>query len=218
LYGLTEASPVFFQSLPEDSDETRAETVGYPQEHTEIKIVDESDRIVPVGSQGEMCVRGFMTMQGYWGEPAMTAEAIDSARWFHTGDLFVLTETGHGKVVGRIKDMIIRGGENIYPKELEDFFHSHPSIVEAQVFGVPHDRLGEVVAAWLRVKEGATLTEKDVIAFCKGQISHFKIPQYIKFVREYPKTASGKIQKFVMRENMTAELGLKPDQFSKTIQ
>jgi fatty-acyl-CoA synthase len=208
-YGLTETSPVFFQNLPEDTDKVRAETVGYPMEHVEVKIVDTDGRVVEVGQQGEMCVRGYVVMQGYWEDPDKTAEAIDSSRWFHTGDLATISELGHARIVGRLKDMIIRGGENIYPREIEDFLHTHPDIQEAQVFSVPDFRMGEEVCAWLKLKENTKLTAEELKAYCKGKVAHYKIPKYIRFVEEYPKTTSGKIQKFKMREVMMKELDLK---------
>ncbi|CAL8078703.1 unnamed protein product [Orchesella dallaii] len=208
-YGLTETSPVFFQNLPEDSDKLRAETVGYPHEHVEVKIVDTEGKIVEIGQQGEMCVRGYLVMRGYWEDPEKTAEAIDPSRWFHTGDLTVMLEGGHGRIVGRLKDMIIRGGENIYPREIEDFLHTHPGIQEAQIFSVPDFRMGEELCAWLKLKENTQLTVDELKSFCKGKIAHYKIPRHIRFVDEFPKTTSGKIQKFKMREQTMKELNIK---------
>jgi fatty-acyl-CoA synthase len=208
VYGLTETSPAAFASLDSDDDTLRSTTVGYPLEHTEIKLVDKEGRVVPIGTEGEMCMRGYLLMQGYWQDPQKTQEAIDPARWFHSGDLCIMNATGHSRVVGRLKDMIIRGGENIYPREIEDFLHTHPDIVEAQVFGIPDKRLGEAVAAWIRPKEGKTITAEEVKVFCKGQISHFKIPQYMTFTTNFPTTTSGKIQKFVMRAQTIKDLNL----------
>ncbi|XP_021956368.1 medium-chain acyl-CoA ligase ACSF2, mitochondrial isoform X2 [Folsomia candida] len=208
-YGMTETSPVSFQSLPDDTDKLRAETVGFPCENTEVKIVDKEGRIVPLGMEGEMCVRGYLNMLGYWQDADKTKETIDTARWLRTGDLTVMLPSGHARVVGRLKDLIIRGGENIYPREVEDFLHAHPDIQEAQVFGVPDPRMGEEVAAWVGIKEGRSLTDQDLRAFCKGKIAHYKIPKYIVFTKEFPKTTSGKVQKFRMREDTIKQFQIK---------
>ncbi|ODM93657.1 Acyl-CoA synthetase family member 2, mitochondrial [Orchesella cincta] len=208
-YGLTETSPVFFQTLVGDSDKLLSETVGYPHEHVEVKIVDTDGKVVEIGQPGEMCVRGYVVMRGYWEDPEKTAEAIDSSRWFHTGDVAVMNEGGYGRIVGRLKDMIIRGGENIYPREIEDFLHTHPDIQEAQIFSVPDFRMGEEVCAWLKLRKNTKVTGEDLKLFCKGKIAHYKIPRYIRLVNEFPKTTSGKIQKFKMRDEMMKELNIK---------
>jgi len=200
LYGMTETSPVFFQSLPSDTDKQRAESVGYPMSHCEVKVVDTAGRIVPIGTPGEMCCRGFVTMCGYWGDKEKTDMVIKPTKWLHTGDLMVMSETGHGTVIGRLKDTIIRGGENIYPKEVEEYLHSHQSILEACVFGIPDSFFGEEVTAWIKLKEGTQLTEQEIRDFCRGNIAHYKIPKFIIFVEDFPKTVSGKLQKFKMRD------------------
>lgn len=207
-YGMTETSPVSFQSSTTDSIERRVSTVGRIHSHVEVKIVDAEGRIVPRGTAGELCTRGYSVMQGYWGEPERTAEAIDAARWMHTGDLAVIDEEGFCNIVGRIKDLVIRGGENIYPREVEEFLFRHPKVSEVQVVGVPDVKFGEELCAWVRLKPGESATEEDIIAFCRGQIAHYKIPRFVKFVDEFPMTVTGKVQKFLMRERMIEELGL----------
>lgn len=207
-YGMTETSPVSFQSGTEDPIERRVSTVGRVHPHVEVKIVDGEGRVVPRGTAGELCTRGYSVMQGYWGEPERTAEAIDAARWMHTGDLAVLDAEGYCNIVGRIKDMVIRGGENIYPREVEDFLFRHPKVAEVQVVGVPDDRMGEELCAWIRLKPGEGATAEDILAFCRGQIAHYKIPRHIRFVEEFPMTVTGKVQKFMMRDAMIQELGL----------
>jgi fatty-acyl-CoA synthase len=207
-YGMTETSPVSFQSGTEDPIERRVSTVGRVHPHVEVKIVDGEGRVVPRGTAGELCTRGYSVMQGYWGEPERTAEAIDAARWMHTGDLAVLDAEGYCNIVGRIKDMVIRGGENIYPREVEDFLFRHPKVAEVQVVGVPDDRMGEELGAWIRLKPGESATAEDILAFCRGQIAHYKIPRHIRFVEEFPMTVTGKVQKFMMRDAMIQELGL----------
>ncbi len=205
-YGMTETSPVSFQSMPDDDLEKRVSTVGRIHPFVEVKIVDAEGRTAPRGAQGELLTRGYSVMRGYWGEPEKTREAIDDGGWMHTGDLAVMDADGYCRITGRVKDMIIRGGENVYPREIEEFLYRHPSVQDVQVFGVPDERYGEEVCAWIRLRQGADAVEEDIRAFCKGQIAHYKIPRYVRFVDEYPMTVTGKIQKFVMREAMTREL------------
>ncbi len=208
-YGMTETSPVSFQSSTSDPLERRVSTVGRIHPHVEVKIVDAEGRIVPPGTPGELLTRGYPVMLGYWDDEARTAEAIDPAGWMHTGDLATLDEEGYCNIVGRIKDMVIRGGENVYPREIEEFLYRHPKIQDVQVIGVPDDRYGEELCAWVKLRPGETVTGEDIRAFCDGQIAHYKIPRYYRFVDEFPMTVTGKIQKFVMRERTIAELGLK---------
>ncbi len=205
-YGMTETSPVSFQSMPGDDLEKRVSTVGAIHPFVEVKIVDADGMILPRGKQGELLTRGYSVMRGYWGDPERTREAIDEGGWMHTGDLAVLDDDGYCRITGRVKDMIIRGGENVYPREIEEFLYRHPAVMDVQVFGVPDDKYGEEVCAWIKVRTGAVLVEEDIRSFCKGQIAHYKIPRYVRFVDEYPMTVTGKIQKFVMREAMTKEL------------
>ena len=207
-YGMTETSPVSFQSAVDDPIERRVSTVGRVQPHLEVKIVDPDGRIVPPGAPGELLTRGYSVMQGYWNDAERTAEAIDAAGWMHTGDLATIDADGYGNIVGRIKDMVIRGGENIYPREVEEFLYRHPMIMDVQLFGVPDARHGEELCAWVRLREGMATTPEEIREFCRGQIAHFKIPRYIKFVDAFPMTVTGKIQKFIMRKQMLAELGL----------
>jgi fatty-acyl-CoA synthase len=207
-YGMTETSPVSFQSAVDDPLERRIGTVGRIHPHVEVKIVDAEGRVVPPGTPGELCTRGYCVMQGYWDDPERTAEAIDRAGWMHTGDLAVLDEQGYCNIVGRIKDMVIRGGENIYPREVEEFLFRHPKVAEVQVVGVPDPRMGEELCAWVRLKPGETAEEEEIRAFCRGQIAHYKIPRYVRFVDAFPMTVTGKVQKFIMRERMVEELGL----------
>jgi fatty-acyl-CoA synthase len=177
--------------------------------HTEIKIVDPSTgRIVRRGEPGEFCARGYLVMRGYWNDPARTAEVLDAARWMHTGDLATMDAGGYVRIVGRIKDMIIRGGENIYPREIEEFLYGHPGIADVQVIGVPDERYGEELMAWVVVRSGASLDAEAVREFCRGKIAHYKIPRYVKFVDSFPMTVTGKVQKFRMREIAVEELGL----------
>ncbi len=206
-YGMTETSPVSFQSATDDPIERRVSTVGRIQPHVEVKIIDAESRIVPRGTPGELCTRGYAVMRGYWNDPARTAEAIDPARWMHTGDLATIDAEGYCNIVGRIKDMVIRGGENVYPREVEEFLYRHPAIADVQVFGIPDPRYGEEVCAWVKLREGATLTTEDLRAFCEGQIAHQKIPRHVRFVTEFPLTVTGKVQKYLMRETMARELG-----------
>jgi fatty-acyl-CoA synthase len=211
-YGMTETSPVSFQSSIEDSVERRVTTIGRVHPHVEVKIVDQQGRIVPRGERGELCTRGYSVMSGYWGEPERTREAIDAARWMHTGDLATIDAEGYGNIVGRIKDMVIRGGENLYPREIEEFLYKHPKIQDVQVFGVADERYGEELCAWVRVRAGEALTAEEVRGFCDGQIAHNKIPRYVEFVEAFPMTVTGKAQKFLMRQAVEERLGLKKAQ------
>jgi fatty-acyl-CoA synthase len=208
-YGMTETSPVSFQSSTTDPLERRVSTVGRIQPHLEAKIVDLNGRIVPPGVPGELLTRGYSVMLGYWGDEERTREAIDAARWMHTGDLATIDAEGYCNIVGRIKDMVIRGGENVYPREIEEFLYRHPKIQDVQVIGVPDDRYGEEICAWVKLRPGVSATEEEVRAFCRDQIAHYKVPRYVKFVDEFPMTVTGKIQKFIMRERTINELGLK---------
>ncbi|MGO9741323.1 MAG: AMP-binding protein [Roseiarcus sp.] len=208
-YGMTETSPVSFQSSTEDSIERRVSTIGRVHPHVEVKVIDQNGRIVARGVRGELCTRGYSVMSGYWGEPVKTRECKDTSGWMHTGDLATIDAEGYGNIVGRIKDMVIRGGENLYPREIEEFLFKHPKIQEVQVFGVADDRYGEELCAWIRVRAGETLTPEEVSAFCDGQIAHHKIPRYIEFVTEFPMTVTGKAQKFLMRKAVEERLGLK---------
>jgi fatty-acyl-CoA synthase len=207
-YGMTETSPVSFQSGTDDAIERRVSTVGRVQPHCEVKIIDNEGRIVPRGTPGELCTRGYSVMLGYWDDAPKTAEAIDKAGWMHTGDIATLDDDGFCNIVGRIKDMVIRGGENIYPREIEEFLYSHPKVLDVQVVGVPDKKYGEELCAWIIVREGQRLTEAEVREFCQGQIAHYKIPRYISFVDSFPMTVTGKIQKFQIREKMKQTLGL----------
>jgi fatty-acyl-CoA synthase len=208
-YGMTETSPVSTQTVPEDSLEHRVSTVGRVHPHVEVKIIDpETGRVVERGLAGELCTRGYSVMTGYWNDPERTAEAIDGAGWMHTGDLATMDADGYVNIVGRIKDMIIRGGENIYPREIEEFLYTHPDVSDVQVIGVPDVKYGEVLMAWVKAREGVTLTEEALKEFCQGRIAHYKVPRYIKFTDEFPMTVTGKVQKFKMREQAVEELGL----------
>jgi fatty-acyl-CoA synthase len=207
-YGMTETSPVSFQTAADDPLDRRVGTVGRIQPHIEVKIVDEEGKIVPPGTPGELCTRGYSVMLGYWGDAEKTAEAIDGAGWMHTGDLATIDDEGYCNIAGRIKDMLIRGGENIYPREIEEFLYRHPDIEDVQIFGVPDKKYGEEICAWVKLREGAGASPEDIKAFCEGQIAHYKIPRYVKFVDAFPMTVTGKIQKYKMREAMAEELGL----------
>jgi fatty-acyl-CoA synthase len=207
-YGMTETSPVSFQSSIDDPIERRVATVGRVHPHVEVKIVDGEGRIVPRGTPGELLTRGYLVMLGYWDDEEKTREAIDPARWMKTGDLATLDDDGYCNIVGRIKDMVIRGGENVYPREVEEFLYRHPKIQDVQVIGVPDPRYGEELCAWVRLHEGETATPEEIRTFCRGQIAHYKIPRHVKFVDGFPMTVTGKVQKFVMREQTIAELGL----------
>jgi len=197
-YGMTETSPVSFQSATDDSLQVRTTTVGRVHPNVEVKVIDDDGNTVPRGVRGELCTKGYSVMQGYWGDPQKTEESIVDG-WMHTGDEAVIDQHGYGAIVGRIKDTIIRGGENIAPKEIEDFLLTHNDIIEAQAFGVSDAKYGEIVAVWLRLKADSTLTEEQVREYCQGQIAHFKVPAIIRFVTEFPMTVTGKAQKFVMR-------------------
>ena len=192
----------------DDPLEKRVCTVGQVHPHVQVKIVNTNGTTLPRGSPGELCTRGYSVMQGYWGDPERTAEAIDAAGWMHTGDLAVLDSEGYCNIVGRLKDLIIRGGENVYPREIEEFLYGHEKIQAVQVCGVPDLKYGEEVCAWIQLKAGTAATEEEIRDFCRGQIAHYKIPRYIRFVREFPMTATGKVQKFAIREQMKKELGL----------
>jgi fatty-acyl-CoA synthase len=207
-YGMTETSPVSFQSAHDDTLDRRVSTVGRIQPHLEAKIVDQDGRIVPPGVPGELLTRGYSVMRGYWDDPAGTAAAIDEARFMHTGDLATIDADGYCNIVGRLKDMIIRGGENIYPREIEEFLYTHPGVADVQAFGVPDHRYGEELCVWIRRREGANLNESEVTAFCRASIAHFKTPRYVRFVDAFPMTVTGKAQKFLMRQAMMQELSL----------
>ena len=207
-YGMTETSPVTFQSRTHDPVEMRCGTVGRIHPHGEGKIVDAEGAIVPCGEQGEIMTRGYMIMMGYWDDEERTAETVEPDGWIHTGDLGTMDEDGWLRITGRVKEMIIRAGENVYPREVEELLYRHPKILEAQVFGVPDPKLGEAVAAWVQLREGVEATAEEIRDFCRGKISHFKIPRYVRFVTEFPMTVTGKIQKFQMRRHLAAELGV----------
>jgi len=206
-YGMTETSPVSFQSDTTDPLERRVATVGRVQPHLEVKIIDEQGRTVPIGQNGELCTRGYSVMLGYWEDASRTAEAIQDG-WMHTGDLATIDAAGYCNIVGRVKDMLIRGGENVYPREIEEFLFRHPQVSQVQVFGVPDTRYGEEVCAWVVLKPGEHCTEDDIRAFCRDQIAHYKVPRYVRFVPELPMTVTGKAQKFMMRKSMVDELAL----------
>jgi fatty-acyl-CoA synthase len=208
-YGQTEASPVITQTTTDDTVERRVTTVGRALPGLEVRIVEpETGRDCAPGVQGELWARGFTIMAGYFDKPEETAVAIDADGWLHTGDLATVDEEGYFRITGRLKDMVIRGGENIYPREVEEFLFTHPSIREVQCFGIPDRRFGEQLAAWVRLKEGSSLSEDEVVEFCRGKISHFKIPRYVRVVGEFPMTVTGKVQKYKMREAMCEELQL----------
>jgi len=207
-YGMTETSPVSTQSSVDDPLERRVSTVGRVQPHIEIKIVDAQGRVVPRGTTGEFCTRGYSVMRGYWNDDDRTREAIDAGGWMHTGDLATMDDEGYVNIVGRLKDMVIRGGENIYPREVEEFLYRHPKVQDVQVIGVPDPKYGEELCAWIRLRDGQTATAEDVREFCRGQIAHYKVPRHVKFVDAFPMTITGKIQKYLMREQMARELGL----------
>lgn len=208
-YGMTETSPVSFQSGTDDPIEKRVSTVGRVHPHVEVKIVDENGETVARGEKGEFCTRGYSVMQGYWDDAERTAEAIDDEGWMHTGDLAVLDEDGYCNIVGRVKDMVIRGGENVYPREIEEFLYTNEKIQDVSVFGVPDEKYGEEICAWVKLKPGAQVTEEEIREFCKGRIAHYKVPRYVCFVDDFPMTVTGKIQKFLMREKMMVELDLR---------
>jgi fatty-acyl-CoA synthase len=207
-YGMTETSPASFASATDDSLERRVSTVGRVLPHVEAKVIDAEGRIVPRGTTGELLTRGYLVMLGYWNDVEKTREAIDAAGWMHTGDLATIDAEGYCNIVGRIKDMVIRGGENVYPREIEEFLYRHPKIQEVQVIGVPDQRYGEELCAWVRLRDGESATAEEIRAFCQSQIAHYKVPRYVKFVDAFPMTVTGKIQKFLMRQQMIDELGL----------
>ncbi|MEY2756483.1 MAG: hypothetical protein RIR33_261 [Pseudomonadota bacterium] len=207
-YGMTETSPISFQTAIDDPLERRVSTVGRVQPHLEVKIVDESGATVPRGQPGELCTRGYSVMIGYWNDPEKTSEAVDADGWMHTGDLATIDDEGYCNIVGRIKDMVIRGGENVFPREIEEYLFRHPKIEDVQVIGVPDPKMGEEICAWIKLRAGETSSREEIAAFCKGQIAHYKVPRYVKFVDSFPMTVTGKIQKFEMRKAMIAELGL----------
>ena len=208
-YGMTETSPVSFQTRADAPLDKRVSTVGQVHPHVEVKIIDpDTGQVVPIEVKGELCTRGYCVMLGYWNDEEKTRDAIDKAGWMHTGDLAVMDEEGYVSIVGRIKDMVIRGGENVYPREIEEFLYTHPKISDVQVIGVPDPKYGEEIMAWVKLKESETATDEELRQFCRDKIAHFKIPRYFKFVDSYPMTVTGKIQKFVMREQSIEELGL----------
>ena len=207
-YGMTETSPVSFQTSDSDPLERRVSTVGRVHPHVECKIVDETGNKVEPGIQGELCTRGYSVMKGYWDDPERTAESIDTDGWMHSGDLAVIDSEGYCNITGRVKDMVVRGGENVYPREVEEYLYRHPAIQEVQVFGIPDDKFGEEVCAWVVLKDGESASEEDILAFCRGQIAHYKVPRYVRFKSELPMTVTGKPQKFKMRDAMIDELGL----------
>ncbi len=211
-YGMTETGPVSFETSVDDPLERRVTTVGRVLPHTEVKIVDAEGRIVPRGEPGELLTRGYCVMLGYWNDPERTRKAIDEAHWIASGDIATIDEEGYCQIVGRIKDMVIRGGENIFPREIEEFLYTHPKIEDVQIIGVPDPKYGEELCAWIKLHQGESATEEEIRDFCRGKIAHFKIPRYIRFVEGFPMTVTGKIQKFVMRQQMAEELGLQAKQ------
>ena len=207
-YGMTETSPVSFQSATDDPIERRVSTVGQVHPHVEVKVVDGDGKVVPCGVAGELLTRGYSVMRGYWNDEEMTREAIDRAGWMHSGDQATIDAEGYCNIVGRIKDMVIRGGENVYPREIEEFLYRHPKVQDVQVVGVPDEKYGEELCAWIKLRDGERANADEIKAFCKDQIAHFKVPRYVRFVDAFPMTVTGKIQKFKMRETMIAELAL----------
>ena len=207
-YGMTETSPVSFQSALDDPLEKRVSTIGRVLPHLEVKVVDADGHVVPRGVPGELCTRAYSVMLGYWDDPERTAEVVDADGWMHTGDVGMIDQQGYGSIVGRIKDMVIRGGENIYPREIEEFLFTHPKIADVQVVGLPDSRMGEELCAWIRLTPGETCIEDEIRDFCRDRIAHYKVPRYIRFVDAFPMTVSGKVQKFIIRERMIDELGL----------
>jgi fatty-acyl-CoA synthase len=211
-YGMTETSPVSFQTATDDSFERRVSTVGRVHPHVQVRVVDSGGRCVPRGVQGELHTRGYSVMKGYWQDPDKTREVLDSEGWMHTGDLGVIDADGYGNITGRLKDMVIRGGENVYPREIEEFLYRHAKVQSVQVCGVPDVKFGEEVCAWIQLRPGTICTAEEIREFCQNQIAHYKIPRYIRFVDEFPMTITGKVQKFAMREAMMKELGLAEQQ------
>jgi fatty-acyl-CoA synthase len=210
-YGMTETSPVSFQTRPDDPLELRVGTVGRVHPHVQVKIIDADGRVTPRGAAGELLTRGYSVMRGYWDDAERTREAIDAGGWMHTGDLAVIDEQGYCNIVGRVKDMIIRGGENVYPREIEEFLYGHPAVMDVAVVGVPDAKYGEAVCACVRLRGGMSATEEDIREFCRGQIAHYKVPRYVRFVDSFPLTVTGKVQKFLIREQLSAELRLSED-------
>jgi fatty-acyl-CoA synthase len=210
-YGMTETSPVSFQTRPNDPVERRVGSVGRVHPHVQVKIIDADGRVTPRGIAGELLTRGYSVMRGYWDDAERTREAIDAGGWMHTGDLAVIDEQGYCNIVGRVKDMIIRGGENVYPREIEDFLYGHPAVLDVTVVGVPDAKYGEAVCACVRLRGGMSATEEDIREFCRGQIAHYKVPRYVRFVDSFPLTVTGKVQKFLIREQLRAELRLSED-------
>jgi fatty-acyl-CoA synthase len=216
-YGMTETAPVSFLTRPNDDVERRVSTVGTVFPHVEAKVIDpETGLVTPVGVPGEVCTRGYLVMLGYWNDPDATADAVDAAGWMHTGDLGVMDAEGYLNIVGRIKDMVIRGGENLYPREIEEVLFEHPAVASAQVIGVPDERMGEELMAWVVLRDGAAASDDEIRDFCRGRIAHFKVPRYVKFVDEFPLTVTGKVQKFKMRDIAIDELGLEQAASIKT--
>jgi len=211
-YGMTETSPVSFQSRADESLERRVTTVGQVHPHLQVKIVDSEGRITPRGTPGELLTRGYSVMRGYWNEPERTREVLDAAGWMHSGDLAVIDHEGYCRIVGRVKDMIIRGGENVYPREIEEYLYKHPKVLDVAVVGVPDRRYGEEVVAVIRLREGVTAQPEEFIEFCRGQIAHFKVPRYVSFVSSFPLTVTGKVQKYLIREQLQKQLGLEADE------
>jgi fatty-acyl-CoA synthase len=207
-YGMTETSPVSTQTAVDDPLDKRTGTVGRVHPHLEVKVVDEEGRCVERGVPGELCTRGYSVMLGYWNDPENTALAIDAARFMHTGDIAVMDDEGYVNIAGRIKDMVIRGGENVYPREIEEFLYSHPAVKDVSVIGVPDEKYGEELCAWVVLHENAAATQEDIREYCRGKIAHYKIPRYVTFVDGFPMTVTGKVQKYKMRETSTKELGL----------
>jgi len=207
-YGMTETSPVSFQTGEDDPLERRVSTIGRVQPHLECKIVGLDGKTVPTGTPGELCTRGYSVMIGYWDDPEKTAEAVDDEGWMHTGDLATIDAEGYGNIVGRLKDMVIRGGENVYPREIEEYLYRHPKVEDVAVVGVPDPKFGEEICAWIKLKPGASATEDEIKSFCRGQIAHYKVPRYVRFVTEFPMTVTGKVQKFQIRDVMIEELKL----------
>jgi fatty-acyl-CoA synthase len=205
-YGMTETSPVSFQSSTDDPIERRVSTVGRIHPHLQVKIVDPEGRVVPIGTQGEILTRGYSVMKGYWNDRERTRDVLDDAGWMHTGDLGIIDAQGYCNITGRLKDMLIRGGENIFPREIEEFLYRHPKVQAVQVFGVPDKKYGEEVCAWVQLRPGTAATDQEIRDFCCGQIAQHKIPRHIRFVTEFPLTVTGKVQKFIMRDRMCAEL------------
>jgi fatty-acyl-CoA synthase len=208
-YGMTETSPVSFQTRVDAPLDKRVSTVGRVHPHTEVKIINDLGQVCDAGSTGELCTRGYSVMIGYWNNPEGTASSIDSNGWMHTGDLAVMDDQGYVNIVGRIKDMIVRGGENVYPREIEEYLLTHPAVIDVQVTGVPDAKFGEEIIAWVQLDTNAgDITAEDLLEFCRDRIAHFKVPRYFKFVEEFPMTVTGKVQKYIMRRISCEELGL----------